>query len=64
MALLCKRCHADVTDDMALAKPKTEFVCKCGSNEFRHYVDDPKVEYRLTPNDRRFLRRLYINGSK
>jgi len=60
MALLCKRCFADVTDDMPRAKPKTLFRCKCGSAIFIYQADDPTVAYVLTANDEKLLRRFLI----
>lgn len=60
MAEICRRCHADCTEDIAIAPPKKPFRCKCGSATFYNQVDDPTVPYDLTPNDRRFLKRLTI----
>lgn len=60
MAILCRNCHADVTEDYQMAPPKQPFRCKCTSAEFRFVPDTPKVAYDLTPNDERFLRRLKI----
>ena len=57
MAILCRKCHADVTEAFHSAELKQKFVCaECQSTEFRYQVDDPKVPYTLNANDRRFLR--------
>lgn len=61
MALLCKRCYADVTEDIALMEPKRKFRCKCGSGMFVQQNDEPEVPYSLTSNDKKlFLRRVGI----
>lgn len=64
MALLCKCCHADVTEDMAIEKPRKPFTCKCGSKDFRYQPDESKVDYTLSQNDRRLLKRMSINGTE
>lgn len=60
MAIICRNCHADVTEDYEMAPANTKFRCKCGSNYFYSVVDPPKVAYQLTANDKGFLRRLKI----
>lgn len=60
MSLLCKRCFADVTEDMPRAKPKQLFRCKCGSAVFIYHADDPTVAYALTAHDVKLLKKLSI----
>jgi hypothetical protein len=60
MALVCRNCYADVSDDIQFAKPKTPYKCKCGSTTFIDQPDDPTVVYTLTVADRKLLRRLGI----
>lgn len=63
MALICRKCHADVTDEYQLAHPRKPFACpKCESRDFRFVADEPKVPFELTENDRKFLRRLQKFG--
>lgn len=62
MAEICKRCHADCTEDIAIASLPQKFACKCGSTEFRFVPDTPAVPYTLTPQDRKFLRKLTIRS--
>lgn len=60
MALICRKCYADVTDDVAAAPPKKPFKCKCGCAVFIQQTDDPVVAYKLTTNDKKLLRRFNI----
>lgn len=60
MAVVCRKCHEDVTEDFEAFPPGKPFRCPCGSATFLHQVDDPTVPYELTANDRRFLKRLTI----
>lgn len=60
MAQICRNCHADCTDDIAIALLPQRFRCKCGCGVFLDRPDAPKVDYELTRNDALFLRRLSI----
>jgi hypothetical protein len=57
MAEICRNCHADVTEDVAVFPLGTRqrFRCKCGSSVFRYQADEPKVNYTLTVNDIKLL---------
>lgn len=61
MALLCRNCYQDVTEDYHVARVKLKFRCKCGGSVFIDQQDEPKKPYTLTPNDRRLLRRFNIH---
>ena len=60
MPLLCAKCDTDVTIAYFAAPPHVPFRCRCGSQEF---VDQPVLpEFKLTENDRRFLRGIKVKG--
>lgn len=64
MAEICRRCHADVTEDMALAPPNEKFECKCGSRKFRYQPEEPKKPYELSVNDQRLLKRHHTGVAR
>ena len=60
MPLLCAKCDTDVTIAYFASPPHVPFKCRCGSSEF---VDQPTLpEFKLTENDRRFLRGIKVKG--
>lgn len=60
MPLLCARCDTDVTIAFHASPAHVPFKCRCGSSEF---IDQPEPpEFKLTENDRRFLRGIKVKG--
>lgn len=59
MALLCRNCYADVTEDYHAERVKRKYRCKCGGSVFLDQQDDPKTPYEVNHNDRRFILRPF-----
>jgi len=60
MPLRCLKCDADVTIAYFSSPPHLVFRCECGSGEFIEQPEIPKKPWRLSYNDRQFLRSVRI----